>query len=183
MTPLPAAFYDRDAAAVARELLGMRLAHRVEGVWRVGRIVETEAYVGPRDRACHSSKGRTKRNAVMFGHPGHAYVFLIYGIYHCFNTVTGPEGLGAAVLVRALEPLEGISGKTSGPGLLCKALGIDLRQNGMSLLGPELLICPPTCPEAVDVVVRPRVGVEYAGEWAAELLRFYIAGNAFVSKK
>ncbi len=183
VTPLPLEFYGRDAEAVARDLLGMRLAHRVDGVWRVGKIVETEAYLGPEDLACHSSKGRTKRNAVMFGPAGHAYVFLIYGIYHCFNVVTGPEGLGAAVLVRAVEPLEGIEARTKGPGLLCRALGIDLRQNGMSLLGPELRITAPAQAEPIEIVARPRIGVDYAGEWASRPLRFYIEGNAYISRR
>lgn len=182
-TPLPRSFYDRDAEAVARDLLGMLLAHRVDGAWRVGRIVETEAYLGPHDLASHSSRGRTKRTEVMFGPPGHAYVYLIYGMHHCLNTVARPEGEAAAVLIRALEPVSGIEGNTKGPGRLCKALGIDRRHNGLDLLGPDLLIAEPPQREPIAIVARPRVGVDYAGDWAAKPLRFYIAGNAHISKR
>jgi DNA-3-methyladenine glycosylase len=181
--PLPRTFYDRDAEPVARDLLGMSLAHRVEDRWRVGRIVETEAYLGPHDLASHSSKGKTRRNAVMFGPPGHAYIYLIYGVHHCLNAVTGPDGHAAAVLIRALEPLDGIESNTKGPGLLCKALGLDLRHNGLDLLGPELLIAEPESRPPFEVVERPRIGVHYAGEWAERPLRFYVAGSPFISKR
>ena len=100
---LPRAFYERDTVLVARELLGKHLIHRSEGIERVGRIVEVEAYLGPHDRAAHSSKGLTARTKVMFGPPGHAYVYMIYGIYYCINVVTQPEGQASAVLLRALE--------------------------------------------------------------------------------
>src|SRR6185437_9358325 len=115
-------FYDRDAETVARALLGKLLAHRVDGTLRVGRIVESEAYLGPHDLAAHSARGRTARTEVMFGPPGHAYVYLIYGMHHCLNVVTEAEGHAAAVLIRALEPVQNIEGRTSGPGLLCRAL-------------------------------------------------------------
>ena len=115
MQPLPREFYDRDAEAVAPELLGTLLAHRSGGVLRVGRVVEAEAYLGPHDLAAHSSKGRTRRTEVMFGPPGHAYVYLIYGMYHCLNAVTGPGDQASAVLIRALEPVRNVEGNTKGP--------------------------------------------------------------------
>jgi len=180
---LPRAFYDRDTATVARELLGCLLVHRVDGEERIGRIVETEAYVGAHDLASHSSKGITKRTRVMFGPPGHAYVYLIYGMHHCLNVVTEGEGQGAAVLLRALDPVRNLSGKTSGPGLLCRAMGIDLRYNGCDLQSDALHIAAASEHAVLTVVERPRIGVDYAGEWAAQPLRFYIAGNAHVSRK
>src|SRR6476469_3200506 len=122
MQPLPHEFYDRNAEAVAPDLLGMPLVHRSGDILRGGRVVEAEAYLGPHDLAAHSSKGRTRRTEVMFGPPGHAYVYLIYGIYHCINAVTGPGNHASAVLIRALEPVENLEGNTKGPGLLCRAL-------------------------------------------------------------
>lgn len=183
MIPLPRTFYDRDAEAVARALLGMLLIHRVDGRPRVGRVVETEAYLGPHDRAAHSARGRTPRTEVMFGPPGHAYVYLIYGIHHCLNVVTGPEGLAAAVLIRALEPVRDIEGSPKGPGLLCRAMGIDRRLDGLDMVGGDLFFAEPDDPAPFEVVARPRIGVDYAGEWATRLLRFTIGGNAFVSRK
>lgn len=183
MNPLPRDFYDRDAEDVARGLLGMLLAHRVGGVLRVGRVVESEAYLGPHDLASHSSRGRTARTEVMFGPPGYAYVYLIYGIHHCFNVVTGPEGQAAAVLVRALEPVENIEGNTRGPGLVCRALAIDRACNGLDLVGVDLFLAAPEAPGPIEVVAGPRVGVGYAGEWAAKSLRFSIRDNPYVSRK
>lgn len=180
---LPRSFYDRETETVARALLGMLLAHRVEESLRVGRIVETEAYLGPHDLASHSSRGRTPRTEAMFGPPGHAYVYLIYGIHHCLNVVTEAEGHAAAVLIRALEPVENLEANARGPGLLCRALGIDRRQNGHDLLSDDLFIAPPSRAEPFEVVARPRVGVDYAGEWAARPLRFYIQGNPHISRK
>src|SRR4051794_2071563 len=105
-------FYARDAETVARELLGKLLVRRVEGVERIGRVVESEAYLGVHDLASHSSRGRTARTETMFGPPGHAYVYIIYGMHHCLNAVTGPEGEAAAVLIRALEPVAQLEGNT-----------------------------------------------------------------------
>jgi len=180
--PLPRRFYARDAATVARELLGAQLVRVVAGALRVGRIVETEAYLGPHDLAAHSARGRTARTEVMFGPPGHAYVYLIYGVHHCFNVVTQPAGVAAAVLVRALEPVEGITDRTSGPGLLCRALGIDRALNGEDMCGEKLFIAPPPSADQLRIVRRPRIGVDYAGAWARRLLRFYVHGNRWVSK-
>lgn len=182
MTPLPREFYDRDASLVAPELLGKQLWHQVEGEWRGGRIVETEAYLGPHDRAAHSARGLTERTRVMFGPPGHAYVYLIYGMHHCFNVVTQAEGLASAVLIRALEPLPPASWRAQGPGLLCKAMGIDRRHNGLDLCGGALLITAADDAPNLRIVRRPRIGVDYAGVWARRLLRYYIKGNPHVSR-
>ena len=176
-------FYDRDPITVAQELLGKHLVHSSQGVTRVGRIVEVEAYLGPHDLAAHSAKGRTARTQVMFGPPGHAYVYLIYGIHCCMNVVTQQEGMASAVLLRALEPIISIDARTQGPGLLCKAMDIDRRLNGHDLISDDLYIATaPAIPQA-QIVKRPRIGVDYAGHWARRLLRFYIKGNGFISKR
>jgi DNA-3-methyladenine glycosylase len=174
-------FYNRNTETVAMELLGKHLVHRSANGLRIGRIVEAEAYIGPHDRASHSARGVTPRTRVMFGPPGHAYVYLVYGIHHCMNVVTEPKGNGAAVLLRALEPVYGIDGRTCGPGLLCRAMGIDRRLNGCDLCGEKLFIAEAD-KETFDVMRRPRVGVDYAGEWAKRPLRFYIRGNSHVSR-
>jgi DNA-3-methyladenine glycosylase len=181
LRPLPRSFYARDTTTVARELLGKQIVHRVAGLERAGRIVEVEAYLGPHDRAAHSSKGLTARTRVMFGPPGHAYVYLIYGLHHCLNVVTEPEGHGAAVLIRALEPVLNLTGKANGPGLLCRALGVDRQLNGADLLGDTLFIADPGA-QKFGIVKRPRIGVDYAGAWARRLLRFYIRGSTHVSR-
>ncbi len=180
---LPRSFYDRDTIAVARELLGKHLVHVSDGVERIGRIVEVEAYLGPHDLAAHSARGRTKRTETMFGPPGHAYVYLIYGVYYCMNVVTQPAGVASAVLLRAVEPVKNIEGRTQGPGLLCKAMHIDKRLNGHDLLSDDFYIADLGGPGAFRIVRRPRIGVDYAGRWAKRLLRFYIRGNSFVSKE
>lgn len=179
---LPRSFYDRDTVAVACDLLGARLVHQIDGVERVGRIVEVEAYLGEQDLAAHSSKGRTPRTVILFGPPGFAYVYLIYGIYCCMNIVTEREGNACAVLLRALEPVRNVEGRTCGPGLLCRAMGIDRRQNGHDLLSDDFFVAERPVGETVQVVSRPRIGVDYSGVWAGKLLRFYITGNPFVSK-
>lgn len=182
MHKLPRDFYDRDTVVVAQELLGMHLVHVASGVERVGRIVEVEAYLGPHDLAAHSARGLTERTKVMFGPPGHAYVYLIYGIHHCVNVVTESEGHASAVLLRALEPVKHIESRTQGPGLLCKALDIDKRLNGHDLLSDDFYITEPPRRQPFAIVKRPRIGVDYAGHWAKRLLRFYIKGNPYVSK-
>ena len=180
MHKLPRSFYDRDTIIVARELLGKLL---VLGE-RIGRIVETEAYLGPHDRAAHSARGLTPRNAPMFGLPGHAYVYLIYGIYCCMNVVTEREGHAAAVLLRALEPVANLTGKTSGPGLLCNAMGIERQLTGYDLVSDDFYIAADVQSNlSVKIVSRTRIGVESAGRWARRNLRFYIAGNPFVSRR
>jgi DNA-3-methyladenine glycosylase len=176
-------FYDRDPIEVAQALLGKLLVRVVDGSERVGRIVEVEAYLGPHDLAAHSARGLTPRTRVMFGPPGHAYVYLIYGIYHCMNVVTQAEGTASAVLLRALEPVRNVSGRTQGPGLLCRALEIDKRLNGHDLLSDDFFIAADQPAQRFSIVKRPRIGVDYAGLWARRLLRFYIRGNAYVSRK
>lgn len=179
---LPRSFYDRDTIEVAHDLLGKHLVHVVAGVERVGRIVEVEAYLGPHDLAAHSARGLTPRTRIMFGPPGHAYVYLIYGMHHCMNVVTQPEGQASAVLLRAVEPVKNIEGRTQGPALLCKAMDIDKRLNGHDLLSDEFHVAKPADEPAIRIVKRPRIGVDYAGHWARRLLRFYIHGNPFISK-
>jgi len=183
MQKLPRSFYDRDTKLVARELLGKWLVHSSAGVERVGRIVETEAYLGPHDLAAHSAKGLTARTKVMFGPPGHAYVYFIYGMYFCMNVVTEPEGHASAVLLRAIEPVRNIEGRTQGPGLLCRAMHIDKRLNAHDLLSDDFFITAPTAAERFVTVKRPRIGVDYAKHWARRHLRFYIKGNHFVSRQ
>jgi len=168
--PLARAFYDRPTLEVARDLIGCRLVHEIDGARRTGRIVETEAYDGPKDAASHAHRGLTRRNAPMFGPPGHAYVYLIYGIHHCLNLVTMEQGYPAAVLVRALEP-EGAVGPCHGPGRLTRALGIDLSHNGLDLTGPPLYVEPRRGPPP-SIATTPRIGVAYAGRWASRPWRF-----------
>ncbi len=174
-------FYVQDTLTVARALIGMHLVHRVEGTRRIGRIVETEAYQGPEDLAAHSARGRTPRTEVMFGPPGHAYVYLIYGMWHCLNVVTAAEGVPHAVLLRALEPLAGLSARASGPGLLCRAMGIDRRSNGVDLCGRQLWIEPARSARGVRIGRSARIGVDYAGEWARRPWRFFDRDSPFVS--
>jgi DNA-3-methyladenine glycosylase len=178
----PRRFFLQSTLTVARELIGMRLVHRDGATLRAGRIVETEAYMGPRDLAAHSSRGRTARTEVMFGPPGHAYVYFIYGFWNCLNVVTAREGVPHAVLLRALEPLCGTDGRTWGPGLLCRALGIDRRLNGADLLGERLWLerAPRSAP-AARIARATRIGVDYAGEWASRRWRFYDAASPYVS--
>ncbi len=180
--PLPRTFYDRDTIVVARALLGQYLVHVTHSTARIGRIVEVEAYRGPQDRASHSSRGLTRRTKVMFGPPGFAYVYLIYGVHHCMNVVTEGAGRGAAVLLRALEPVQNVGGRTFGPGLLCRAMDIDLRLNAQDLLSDHFFIAAAPRIERFVIVKRPRVGVDYAGAWAKRQLRFYIRGNPFISR-
>lgn len=181
---LPRAFYDRDTETVAQDLLGKYLVHHGEGKKCIGKIVEVEAYLGSHDLAAHSAKGLTKRTRVMFGPPGHAYVYLIYGMYHCMNVVTEHEGQGSAVLIRALEPIKDITGKTKGPGLLSQAMGIDLRLNAHDLLSDNFYIMSSFCGQEgpIKIIKRPRIGVAYAKQWAKRLLRFYIKDNPYISK-
>ncbi len=182
MQKLPREFYDRKTIVVARDLLGMYLVHVAGGIERVGKIVETEAYLGPHDLAAHSARGLTPRNKVMFGPPGYAYVYFIYGMYFCMNVVTEREGHASAVLLRALEPVKNIEGRACGPGLLCRAMNIDRRLNGHDLLSDDFYIAAPASAEIFKTVKRPRIGVDYAKHWARRHLRFYIKGNAHVSR-
>jgi DNA-3-methyladenine glycosylase len=182
MRKLPRSFYDRDTIEVARDLLGKYLVHRVGDAERIGRIVEVEAYLGPHDLAAHSSRGRTERTKIMFGPPGHAYVYFIYGMYYCMNVVTEREGHASAVLLRALEPVKNIEARTQGPGLLCRAMEVDKRLNGHDLLSDDFYIAAPPRAEPEVIIKRPRIGVDYARHWAQRQLRFYINGNPFISR-
>lgn len=182
MQKLPRAFYDRDTILVAQELLGKNIVHVSHGIERIGKIVEVEAYLGSHDRAAHSAKGLTERTKIMFGKPGYAYVYMVYGMYFCMNVVTECEGHASAVLLRAVEPIKNINSRTQGPGLLSKALEIDKRLNGHDLLSDNFYIAANAKPESFVMAKKPRIGVDYAGGWAKRLLRFYIKGNSFVSK-
>lgn len=183
MKKLPRAFYDRNTLDVAHDLLGKLLIKHDGDLIRIGRITEVEAYLGPHDLAAHTSRGITPRTRVMFGPPGYAYVYLIYGMHHCMNVVTDADGHGSAVLLRALEPLQNLTGNTRGPGRLCKAMGIGMEHYGHDLCSDDLYIAQPTPATPITIVERPRVGVDYAGEWAHKPLRFYIAGNDYISRK
>lgn len=181
---LSRSFYERPALRVARALLGHVLVHQGPHGTRAGRIVETEAYLGPHDLACHAAKGRTRRTEVMFGPAGHAYVYFVYGMHFCFNVVTGREGVAAAVLVRGVEPLSGIPPgvRTDGPARLTRALDIGPAENGVDLTASRLTIHegPPPAPRSVRR--GPRVGVEYAGRWAPRPYRFWVEGSPGVSR-
>ena len=178
--PLPHSFYQRPARVVARALLGKVLVHQ----GRSGRIVETEAYVGAHDLACHAARGQTARTSILWGPPGRAYVYFVYGMHWCFNAVTGREGAPAAVLVRGLEPLDGFDGpvRLDGPARLCKALGITGAQNGADLAGSSLRILDAPAIRGSQVARGPRIGVDYAGEWAEAPLRFWVQGSHGVSR-
>lgn len=182
MQKLPREFYDRKTITVARELLGKWLVHAGDGVERIGRIVEVEAYLGPHDLAAHSARGLTPRTKIMFGPPGYAYVYFIYGMYFCMNVVTEREGHASAVLIRAIEPVKNVEGRTCGPGLLCRAMKIDKRLNGRDLLSDDFYISAPAGVEVFKTVKGPRIGVDYAKHWARRHLRFYIQGSACVSR-
>lgn len=167
-------FFARPAVDVARALIGAVLVRRVNGVRRRARIVETEAYVGPHDLACHAAKGRTPRTEVMFGPGGRAYVYLIYGLHDMLNVVTGQSGEGEAVLIRAAQPLDGWEADLTGPGRLARRLGITRADNGRELTSPELhfLVDPEASP---PIEVTKRIGIDYAGAWKDAPLRFLLA--------
>jgi DNA-3-methyladenine glycosylase len=186
MEPLARRFYDRNAVKVAPALLGCVLARRLRQGWVLGRIVETEAYVGEHDLACHARAGRTARTSVMYGEPGRAYVYLIYGIHPMLNCVCGPGSAANAVLIRAAEPvpdsLPWLHGNARGPGNLCKAFGVKLSQNRADLCdaSSSLIVLPRR--SRPRIVRGPRIGVEYAGRWAEEPLRFCDARSAHLSR-
>lgn len=164
-------YFNRPTLTVARSLIGKYLVRELDGRVLAGKIVEVEAYVGPDDKACHASKGRTQRTDVMFGPGGIAYVYFIYGMYHCLNVVTEREEFPAAVLIRAIE----VDGELiDGPGRLCRALQIDRRLNRVDLTTGESLWFEDrgVSVRKGDVEAHPRIGVDYAGEWAKKLWRF-----------
>jgi DNA-3-methyladenine glycosylase len=167
-------FFARDTLEVAREVLGKLLVRESGGEVRWGRLVEVEAYCGPEDLAAHSSRGLTPRTRVMYGPPGHAYVYFVYGMHHCLNLVTREAGVPQAVLLRALEPGPGV-GRCSGPALLCRALGVDRSLNGVALEPPALyLLDDGFRPDPAQVFRTPRIGVGYAREWSELPWRFCI---------
>lgn len=175
-------FYQRDAEKLARDLIGAILVLAGPGREYRARIVETEAYLGPHDLACHSSKGRTARTEVMFGPAGHAYVYLIYGMHEMFNIVAGRTGSGQAVLVRAAEPLDDWEARLSGPGRLTRAFGITRSLNGLDLTAETLyLVRDPSFRPKIQKAKR--VGVEYAGVWEHRLLRFFDSGSVAVTHR
>jgi DNA-3-methyladenine glycosylase len=192
---LERAWFDRPSADLALDLLGARLVHASPDGRIGGRIVEVEAYRGPEDLAAHSSRGRTSRNAVMFGAPGHLYVYLVYGLHHCLNVVAGPGTKPEAVLIRALQLDEGIElarrrrGEAAserrlaaGPGNVGSALGVDRSLNGVDLLVGPVHVEPRGGP-APAISRGPRIGVDYAGEWAARPLRFWITDDPHLSRR
>ena len=198
MKKLSRKFYlSRDTPSLARDLLGKLLVVPGDDGRRIsGMIVETEAYMGHYDRAAHSFGGRrTARNNVSYGVGGHAYIYFIYGMYHQLNIVTGPADHPHGVLIRAIEPVEGIDAMrlrrgdmkdtnlTSGPGKLCIALDLDRDRNGEDLLGENIYIERYKRFKDEEVAVGKRIGIDFAGEDAERLLRFWVSGNPFVSRK
>ncbi len=196
---LPESFYQSDAETIAKKLLGQILVHNLDGNTLKARIVETEAYVGAHDLACHASKGRTKRTEVMYSKAGTVYVYLIYGMYNMFNIVSGEVDDPQAVLIRAVEPLEHfkeenlkganvegikIEGKTDGPGKLCKALSITRKHNALDLTDEkQTSLFLEQGALVQNVVTTTRVGIDYAKEWKDAPLRFYDDDSAFISKR
>jgi len=192
---LPREFYRRPTAEVARDLLGKLIIHQVDGLELAGRIVEVEAYMGLKDEAAHAFAGITPRTKVMFGPPGHAYVYLIYGMYHCLNFVTEPDGEAGCLLIRALEPVAGIEAMqarrpkarrphdiASGPGKLTQAMGITLDHYGADLTRGELTVREDKTAEAVEIGTSPRIGINKSNKCVDWPLRFFVKGNAHVSK-
>jgi DNA-3-methyladenine glycosylase len=197
-------FYRRDTITVAKELLGKYLVHKVNGKEIISKIVETEAYLGPDDKAAHSYKNRrTNRTEIMYGDGGFLYVFSIYGMHYCANIVTESLGIPQAVLLRALEPIQGLDEMsynrfnskyddlttvlkktlTNGPGKLCKAMYISKEHNGMDLCRDEIYIIDNESNDKFQIGSSPRINIDYAEEYKEFLWRFFIKENLYVSKK
>jgi len=199
LEPVPRAFYDRPTDDVARDLLGVLVCRETGEGLTVGRIVETEAYGGPEDRASHARAGKTRRTTPMFGEVGHAYVYLIYGMHECLNVVAYREAKAGAVLLRALEPVVGVAGMRlrrgrqsdpderlcGGPARLCQALAVDRTLDGHDLTtGDRLwLAAPLEVVQSADIAVGTRIGVPYAGDWVSRPWRFWLAGHSSVSRR
>jgi DNA-3-methyladenine glycosylase len=202
MRKLNRSFYTRKTLEVARELLGKYLVRRIEGTELIGKIVEVEAYLGPKDKAAHSYGGRrTERNEVMYGEAGHAYVFVIYGMYNCMNVITEGINIPQGVLLRALEPISGqedmaqcrysksykdlskreLINMSNGPGKLCMALSINRKHNGEDLCGDNIYIIEGESKQDFEVVESKRINIDYAEEAKDYLWRFYIKDNKYVS--
>lgn len=194
----------RDSVTVAKDLLGKYLVNKAEGEEIIGKIVEVEAYMGPKDKAAHSyNNRRTERNEVMYGLGGFSYVYFIYGMYHCMNVVVEEIGKPQAILIRALEPISNmdamainrynkskeelnkseVKGLTNGPGKLCRALKIDRMDNAKNLCGDELYIMSDENKASFEMVSTTRINIDYAEEAAFYPWRFYIKNNPYVSKK
>ena len=194
MKPLPRSFYLRPTLVIARELLGKYLCRRIGKTILIGNIVEVEAYLGANDAASHAYRGRTKRNEVMFFEGGHLYVYFTYGMHFCANVVTEEEGIGHAVLLRAVEPVEGVKAMarrrggssgdlrnlTNGPAKLCQAFGIARSQNGVDLLGDEIFLTEGETVRKSHIGISTRIGIRNAAE---KKWRFFVKGHVFVSKK
>ena len=189
-------FYRQDALTVARELVGNKLVRKIGDEKIVSKIVETEAYMGPEDKASHAyNNKRTKRTETMFGEGGIAYIYLIYGMYHCFNVVTASKGKPEAVLIRAVEPLNGVEimranreikskkeeDLTNGPGKLCQALEIDRSLNGIKLIKDNELYIEDVVESNYEIKKGKRINIDYAEEYKDKLWRFYLKGNSFLS--
>jgi DNA-3-methyladenine glycosylase len=193
---LPESFYSGEVIEVARHLLGMRLVRRLDGVRVAGIISETEAYRGEEDLACHARSGKTARNAVMYGRPGRAYIYFTYGMHWCLNAVCGVEGFPAAVLIRAIHPVEGLEvialrreGRQpdewcSGPARLCRALAIDKALNGAGLCDDESPLWIEECIQIAekDVLTTPRIGIQSTPEpWRSKPWRYVIKTMEYFS--
>lgn len=193
--PLPRSFYLRPTLTVAKDLLGKLLVRKIGRNILVGKIVEVEAYLGRRDPASHAYRGKTKRNEVMFWEGGHLYVYFTYGMHFCANVVTGREGIGEAVLLRAVEPLAGIETMkrnrgfgsnqsvydlTNGPAKLCEAFGIQRARNGSDLLSDSIMIAQNRTEERPVIVATTRIGIRFGTErrW-----RFLVKNNPWVSRR
>ena len=193
---LPSRFYARDTEIVARELLGCVLECRGPGGITSGRIVETEAYLGEHDPACHAAAGRTRRTETLYGPPGTFYVYFVYGTHWCCNAVTRPVGLPSAVLIRALEPVRGTqlmwtrrplarreTDLTSGPGKLCAALAVDGRHSGLALQRGPVTIRAGTDVRDREVVVTPRIGINPSNEAVTWPLRWCVTASPYLSRR
>lgn len=190
-TPLPRTFYRQPTLKIANELLGKYLVRKWSDSFIIGKIVETEAYIGEEDPACHAARGKTDRNGVMYGQPGFAYIYFIYGMYFCLNVVTGEKGFPAAILIRAVEPFSGIElmkkfrktdlerNLTNGPGKLCQAFGLNREQNGADLCGKELFISSGEIIKRKDIARSKRIGIKVGID---PLWRFFVQNNVYVSK-
>jgi len=179
---LKRSFFARDAIELAPDRIGKILVRRVEGKVRRARIVETEAYVGPHDLACHAAKGRTNRTEVMFGRAGHAYVYFIYGMHWMLNIVAAQPGDAQAVLIRAAEPLDGWEINLTGPGRLARGFGFTKSDNGLDLAGVTGTYLEDDRSPQPRVIRSKRIGVDYAKHWQHRLLRFHAAYSKAVSK-
>lgn len=164
--------FSQSTLKVAKELLGKYLIVNRHGKFQIGRIIETEAYIGPNDKASHAYRGKTPRNQIMWGPAGRLYVYLIYGMYHCLNIVTEKKSFPAAVLIRAIKPIFGISGKVDGPGKICREFGITKKDNGLDITESDEIYIKDTGEKPKRIIATPRIGVDYAFQWAKKKWRF-----------